>query len=123
MSKIKISLELDDPLAAIEILKSFRYYEEKVSDSSVTSSLNEEEVKKSPPAVPNKKSPPAVPNKKSPPAVPRYDTVRADINNELTRIMNNNGQPRKLLNDGGYSTVAEIPDTRLIPFLEMLKGQ
>ena len=84
--------------------------------------------KKSPPPTPKKKevakkSPPPTPKKKEETNSQKYDTARADISNELTRIMNNNGKPRKLLNDSGYSTVAEIPETRLISFLEMVKVQ
>lgn len=129
MDNIKISFEADTPLAAIEILKAIQNYKK---NGSFTDKKT-----KAPPAMPQKaeetKAPPPVTQKaeetKAPPPVPqkteKFDTgkIRADINDELTRIMNGGGDARSYLQNKGYSGTKMIPENELVSFLKMLKGE
>jgi len=141
MSKIRISFEVDGPLTAIEVLKVIQRYETNglvsIQETEMQPSpLTEKEEVRTPPP-PNKKDSvktPPPPSKKDSVKTPpppskkvskEFDVKKArdDINDELTRIMNNGGDARSYLNKINCSGIQQIPEGELISFLEMLRGE
>ncbi len=101
---IDISFKANSPLEAIGILKAIQQYQQKAESS---------------PPVPKNAT-------ESPPPVPKNFDVkktRAEIGDELTRIVDGGNEARPYLTDNGYSGVIKIPEDKLVAFLTMLKGE
>ena len=129
MSKIRISFEVDGPLTAIEVLKVIQRYETNglvsIQETEMQPSpLTEKEEVRTPPP-PNKKDSVKTPPPPSKKVSKEFDVKKArdDINDELTRIMNNGGDARSYLNKINCSGIQQIPEGELISFLEMLRGE
>ncbi len=82
-----------------------------------------------PPPVPKStvEAPPPVPKStvEAPPVPKKFDIekTKAKIGEELTRIVDSGNAARPYLTDKGYSGVDKIPESKLVAFLEMLKGE
>ncbi len=106
---IDVSFKANSPLEAIGILEAIQRHQQSTVEA--------------PPPPPVLKSTVEAP---PPPPVPRkfdIEKTKAKIGEELTRIVDSGNAARPYLTDKGYSGVDKIPESKLVAFLEMLKGE